>query len=426
MSESNYRFERGVDPVAVETASLRACQLILDSAGGKLADGVVDVWARPFEAASVSVRPQRCCDLLGMDVPVERQVEILNRLNLRPERNKDRIVCTIPPYRADLGREVDLIEEIARHVGYDAIPVAGEVTHPVNPQGPTHRIRSLVARTLAAAGFDEAITFAFVDVEQAGLFGSENPICVDRAARKTNNALRPTLLISLLTACKANQDVGNADVSLYELAAVFPPGGTQSAREHVELAMATTGDLRDLRGAVEALVATVAPAATLTVTEADAAGMAKGLSGRIMLNGAPAGIIGCVASEVQEAFDLEREIAAATIDFESLLAVSQQRSLYQPVPRFPAVKRDLSLIVDEKVKWSGLADAITAVEQPMRVAVEYVTTFRGEPIPAGRKSVTVTLVYRSAEGTLRSEEVDTEVAVVVAALAKEFSAELRE
>ncbi|GAF88044.1 unnamed protein product, partial [marine sediment metagenome] len=95
-------------------------------------------------------------------------------------------------------------------------------------------------------------------------------------------------------------------------------------------------------------------------------------------------------------------------------------------PRFPAVTRDLSLIVDEKVKWSHLADAIAAVEQPMRVAVEYVTTFRGGPIPAGKKSVTVTLVYRSAEGTLRSEEVDTQVAVVVAALAKEFSAELRE
>lgn len=425
MSESNYRFERGVDPVAVETASLRACQLILASAGGELAGGVVDVWAKPFEAATVSLRPRRCCDLLGMDVPVERQVQVLDRLNLSPKRKKDRIVCTIPPYRADLGREADLIEEVARHVGYDAIPVARDVAHPVNPQSHTHRIHGLVARTLAAAGFDEAITFAFVDVEQARLFGCENPLCVDRTARKTNNALRPTLLISLLTACKTNQDAGNTDVSLYELAAVFPPARGPLPSEHVELAMATTRGLRDLRGTVEALVAAVAPAAALTVTEADAAGMARALAARIMLDGAPAGIIGSVAAEVQEAFDLEREIAAATINFEALLAASQQQRPYQPVPRFPAVTRDLSLIVDEKVKWSQLADAIAAVEQPMRVAVEYVTTFRGKPIRAGRKSVTVTLVYRSAEGTLRSQEVDTQVAEVVAALVKEFSAELR-
>ncbi len=426
MSESNYRFERGVDPVAVETASLRACQLILDSAGGKLADGVVDVWAKPFEAVTVSVRPQRCCDLLGMDVPVERQVEVLDRLNLRPKRMKDRIVCTIPPYRADLGREADLIEEVARHVGYDAIPVAREVAHPVNPQDHTHRIHGRVARALAASGFDEAVTFAFVDVEQARLFGCETPLCVDRAARKTNNALRPTLLISLLTACKTNQDAGNTDVSLYELAAVFPPVGGSLPREHVELAMASTCDLRDLRGTVEALVEAVAPAATLTMTETDAAGMARGLAGRIMLDGEPAGIIGRVAADVLEAFDLEREIAAATINFEALLAASQQQRPYQPVPRFPAVKRDLSLIVDEKVKWSQLVDAIAAVEQPMRVAVEYVTTFRGKPIPSGRKSVTVTVVYRSAEGTLRSQEVDEQVDEVVAALAKGLSAELRE
>ena len=425
MSESNYRFERGVDPVAVNTASMRACQLILELAGGQLAKGVLDVWAKPHKERTVSLRCARCSSLLGVDIPAKKQAEVLDALGLDPKLKKDTIACTIPPYRADLTREVDLIEEVARIVGYNNIPVGQKVTHPVKSRGQSEDLRNRITRVLSAVGFDEAITFTFVDSDQAQMFGHPNPVCVDRIVRKTNNALRPTLLASLLKACKANQDAGNIDVALYELAAVFIPTDTTLPQEQTQLAMVTTGDLRSLRGAVEAIVGSLAPAGSITVAEDKITGFADGTAVRIAIDGQQAGVIGKIAENVREAFDLERAITAATINFQILLDASKHRQNYKPIPKFPSVQRDLSFIVDERVKWFQLAEAIGSIDQPQRASAEYVTTYRGEPIDPGKKSITVTLVYRSDESTLRGETVDQYVTDVVSALSAKFSAQLR-
>jgi phenylalanyl-tRNA synthetase beta chain len=136
-------------------------------------------------------------------------------------------------------------------------------------------------------------------------------------------------------------------------------------------------------------------------------------------------MIGMVGPAVLDYYGLTKPLAAAAVRFDALLAAAQQTKVFQPIPRFPAVRRDLSLIVAEKITWKQLADAIAAVPQPMRVAVDYVTTYRGQPVVDGCKSVTVTLTYRSTEATLRSEQVDQQVDQVVQALRKELSAELR-
>ena len=173
MSESSYRFERGVDPVGVDAASVRACQLILETAGGELAKGVVDVWAEAHEAATVALRPDRCRKLLGVDVDDQAQAEVLSRLGLEPKLARGRITCTIPSHRPDLTREVDLIEEVARLHGYDRIPTHGQVTHKVIGMSAEERARRELRSVLAGAGFDEAVTFSFIDDEEARLFAFE-------------------------------------------------------------------------------------------------------------------------------------------------------------------------------------------------------------------------------------------------------------
>jgi len=426
LSESNYRFERGVDPVGVDEASLRACKMIIDLAGGQLAEGVCDVWAEPFKPREVSMRPQRCNSLLAAAVPPERQMAILGALGLSPRMKDRRIICTIPSYRSDLVREVDLIEEISRLEGFDKIPVADRVSHPVAPEGHAQRVRRAVGQALSAAGFDEAMTFSFIDRAEAELFGCDECVDVDSSVRKTNNVLRPTLLPSLLRACKTNQDVGNAEVSLYELASVFPFSGKgRLPGEHVELGLAGTDDLRRLRGAMEAVFAAVAPSAEPAISPADVAGLDAAAAGRVMLNGKAIGAVGLISQDVQQYYGLERPVAAAFVSFDELLAAASPKKVYRPVPRFPAVRRDLSVIVDESVTWSELKSAIDAVAQPLRVATEYVTTYRGAQAGAGKKSVTVTLVYRRAEGTLRSEQVDEQVAAVMSTLARQLKAEFR-
>lgn len=424
-SESNYRFERGVDPVGVDAASLRACELILKLAGGKLAAGVVDVWAAPYEAPRVSLRPGRTDELLGVSIPADRQFKILDNLGLSPAKDGERIVCTIPSHRADLRREADLIEEVARMAGYDEIPVAQTITHPVSVEQLPQRVRRELGEAMAACGFDEAMTFTFVDPKEAEMFGFPHPVAVDTLTRKTNNILRPTLLASLLSACKTNQDAGSAEVSLFELASVFPPGEGELPSEQVELAVVTSGPLEDLRGAIETVIARIAGDPRVDVVASQPAGFVPGRAGEIRLDDETVGQIGCVGNDVQDYYGLERAMTAATLRFDALLERGGKRRTYDPLPRFPSVERDLSLIVDETVTWGQLSEAIRSVAQPMRVAVEYVTTYRGKPVPDGRKSVTAAVTYRRIEGTLRSEQVDQQVAEVVAELEKQLGAELR-
>ena len=426
MSESNYRFERGIDPVGVEQASLRTCQLILQLAGGKLADGIVDVWANPFVAPVMALRPQRCNALLGIEVPTDKQVEILGRLGLSPRMEDGKIICTIPPYRGDLTREVDLIEEVIRLYGYDKIPTGGQVTHKVTADSPLLKARRQVSAAACAAGFDEVVSVAFIDQPEGKLFNPLPCLCVDPIVRKTNNALRPTLLPSLLRVAKTNQDAGTTDVNLYEIAAVFPPDAAgKIADEHLELALATTRELADLRGALETIIDRLAPAAKLEITPAEAMGFQDSASADVVLDGKKIGVMGTISQKVLDYYGLGHPIAAAAIRFDAIVASAEETRFYQPLPRFPAVNRDLSLVLDESVTWKQLSDAIATVDQPMREAIDYVTTYRGKPVPAGKKSVTVSLTYRSAEGTLRSEQVDDQVAAVVEAMKEKFSAHLR-
>jgi phenylalanyl-tRNA synthetase beta chain len=426
LSESNYRFERGVDPVAVDEASLRACQLILDVAGGELAKGVVDVWAQPYEAPIVTLRTDRCDRLLGIVTPPELQLEILDGLGLAPELLDERITCRIPPHRADLRREADLIEEIARLVGYDEIPVGGTVTHHVVPEGRDHRLRRRVGEVMQAAGYDEALTLSFVHDQGAKLFGYEDVVRVDPGVRRTHNALRPTLACNLLRACKVNQDASATEVDLWEMAAVFPPGKDDTLTdEHWELAMVSHGDIRDLRGAAEALVNELAPQAMLAVAPGWVEGLAEGAAAALTLDDQPLGAVGRISPDVQSYYGLEKPVAIGWVKLEVLSGAAELKRAYEPIAKYPPVQRDLSLVVDESLTWSELAEALERVDQPLREALEYVTTYRGKPLEKGKKSVTITLTYRSPDGTLRSEDVDEQVEQIIAAAKERFSAELR-
>ncbi len=429
MSESNYRFERKVDPVAVDEASLRACQLIIELAGGKLAEGMVDVWANPFEPQKIELRPARCSAIFGADIPTERQVELLASLGVEPKLDgkKQKITCTQPSHRPDLMREIDLIEEVARLYGYDKIPVSRKITLSIAGESLPQRTRREIVSVLNAAGFDEAVTFTFIDIEEDALFGAAATVQVDAKVRKTNNALRSTLLTSLLRACKTNQDSGNADVSLFELAEVFPTDGkSQLPNQHVELGMATTGDLRDLRGAMEAVVRKIDIDEQLSTVQRDSAGFAEGAACDVKLGDEVIGAMGVISPKVQDYYGLEKAVAAAAIRFDAILARAGKVKTYSAISKFPAIQRDLSVIVDETVTWQQIVETISLVDQPLRESVQYVTTYRGKPIAAGRKSVTLNLVYRSGEGTLRGEQVDEAVAQILKTLGEKHAAEIRE
>ncbi len=426
MSDSNYRFERGVDPVAIETASMRVCELIIELAGGELADGMADVWAKPYESPKVTLRPARASKVLGMEISAPRQMDILGKLELNPSATNGEIICTIPSHRADLRREADLIEEVGRMEGYDKIPLGSHVSHSITSEGLIEQTRRVVGQALAAAGFDEAITITFVDQVDAALFGFDKTVDVDAVSRRTNNALRPTVLPNLLRVAKTNQDLGNSDLHLFEISDVFVPAGEHDLpSEHIELGLLSTGDLRDLRGAIEAAMSEVDPTCKIQAAPAVIAGLAEGQSAQLTVNGKVVGLIGLIDPKVQDHFSLEKSIAAGAIRFDALLARAGKTRQYQPLAKTPSVQRDLSVIVDDAATWAQLVEVIDSVDQPIRTAVEYVTTYRGKPIEPGKKSVTIALTYHRLDATLRNEEVDEQIGQLVAAFSEKLNAELR-
>jgi phenylalanyl-tRNA synthetase beta chain len=194
--------------------------------------------------------------------------------------------------------------------------------------------------------------------------------------------------------------------------------------EFTQIGLATTRSLRELRGALECLAQRIAQA-SLEVVAQPSPGLADDIAGSVLVDGRPCGVIGQASAAVLAHYGLERPVNIATLRFDALLAGAGRTRTSRPLPKFPSVTRDLSLVVDEQVTWRQLADAIAAIDQPMRAGLQYVTTYRGKPIEPGRKSVTITLTYRWEHGTLRGEQVDEQVAAVVAALGQSLKAELR-
>lgn len=428
MTESSYRFERAVDPVGLERASLRACQLILQLCGGELAKGVVDAWAAPFTPGRVTMRAARCRAILGTPIADADQADILARLGLAPKLENGVIACTIPGYRGDLTREIDLIEEVARLHGFDKIPTRHKVTHEVTPPSPAQTLRKLVRDVLAGAGVDEAMTYTFVDDAEAELLGFAPTGRVDARVRRTNNLLRPTLLCSLLRACKTNQDLGNQDVSLYELAAVFPPkaaaAGDALPDEYTALGVVTQRPLQYLRGVLENLIQRVGRE-ELDLRPAELPGFAAGCAAQIILGGREVGQIGLAGQAVLGYYGLEQPVAAMMLRFDALSRHAGLIRTYQPLPKFPPIRRDLSLVLDEAVTWQQVAAAVRACGQAELEGVDFVGIYRGKQVPPGKKSLTLSLTYRSAEGTLRHDLVDQRVASVLAELTHRLQATLR-
>jgi len=448
-SDSSYRFERGVDPRGVDLAGRRAAGLILDLAGGALAPGVVSVGQDPPEPRSVALRPDRVAALLGFQPPIEKMLDFLDALGLSPERDGATIRCTVPTRRLDLEREVDLIEEVARLAGYGVIPVEERMSLRVRPPQPTVLARRRVGQVLTSHGYHETITFSFVDRAAAEGFAGRGESLIELAdERRAAQALRPNLLPSLLAVRKTNQDAGNRGVKLFEVARAFGleggegegggsigEGGSRAYRETKDLGLLADvedpASLRGLRGTIEELAEAMGAAIDVAPLEGEAAAAIApwaSTAGAIVDAADPdrrLGVLGRASAATLKRFDLKVEVDLAWLNYEGLTAGYPPPSRVEPLPRFPAIERDLSAVVDEAVTWRSIAETIRGVEPELMESVAFVTTYRGKQVGAGRKSVTLRMRFRDPAATLRHDEVDPQVSRVVEQLRAKLGAELR-
>ncbi|MEX2670491.1 MAG: phenylalanine--tRNA ligase subunit beta [Phycisphaeraceae bacterium] len=432
-SDSSYRFERGVDPLGVDRASQRAAELILEVAGGKLAQGVIAEGETPPLSQDVELRLERCQQLLGIEIPAERMLDLLTALELKPRFGGESIICTIPSHRLDLHREVDLIEEVARLHGYDAIPTGQKVHIVARPPQTSVQARQTLNRVLIAHGYHEAITFSFLPPDHAKLFAEGVELAyVDQDKKKAEPALRPSVLPSLLASRKANQDAGNQDVRLFEVASVFGQreGRYVESRKLALLADAATPAeaLREMRGTLEELLEHLGLSGRVRIAPADPSPQwASPAAVLVDVDDATKvlGHYGPATDAVMKQFDLQTPVLLAELDYAALIAAYPPQPEVKPLPRFPAIERDLSIIVDEATPWADIERTVREAEVPLMERVDFVMVYRGKPVPSGRKSVTLKMIFRDPQRTLEHEEVTEQVQSVVGRLRESLAAELR-
>lgn len=445
-SEASIRFEKGLDPESTILALLRASELIRQLAGGQVAQGFADAYPRPVEKKEILFPIGEVERLLGVSVPLEEIVRILESLEFEVEvLSEERLRVIIPSYRGDVHLPADLVEEVARIKGYDEIP-----TTLLSGEPPPQRINwSLhwerrAREVLAACGLNEVITHTLVnrrEWEAFPLWSGErkpealtiaNPIVLDQ------NLLRTTLLPSLSEVLASNLRY-RSQIRIFEIGRVYFPQEGDLPRERNTLALALAGggeksiwgegeviDFYDLKGVIENLLREMGIKEYQFVPALHPSFSAHKVV-HLLVGEEPilVGILG--ESQVGEAFDLgERSVYLAEIDFETLSSKATSERRYQPLPRYPAITQDIALVVHEEIPAGKVHQLIVEAGGALLTEARLFDLYRGAPIPQGKKSLAYSLTYRAPDRTLTAEEVMKIQKRVVQRLCEAIGARLRE
>jgi phenylalanyl-tRNA synthetase beta chain len=429
-SPSSFRFERPIDPEVTEWASRRCAEIILNLAGGNLHPGVIDVGERETPRPSVPLRLSRIERVLGIKIDRSDVLRIVQALGLElVEQSTESLTARPPSWRSDLEREIDLIEEVARIHGYEHIPMDRAVPLTSAARGPRERVETEVRDVLTATGFDECVSFSLVEESASipiGLDTAAPALRVDHSSRKREIALRQSLIPSLLTIAGHNVAHGNPDAELFEIANVYlPREGKPLPDEPTRLALVSCRDFRGLKGIVEAIVARLHLPRSLVARPVVLPRFVPGRAAELLIGEARLGYLGELDRAFLSGFEVRGERSAAELEFDLLIDQAELVPQHRALPAFPAVVRDLSLVVERSLPWDALAKTATEAAGSLLESIAYLDTFQGGNIPESSQSVHFGLTFRHPERTLTGEEVERAVVKVVEACAGRFGAMLR-
>jgi len=440
VTESSQRFEKGADPNGIEYAINRAAALMAELAGGEVLRGIVDAYPNRIEPKQVSMRPERCNRLLGTDISTDRMKQIFTDLEFGVDGDAP-IVVTVPTFRPDLEREVDLIEEVVRIEGFDRVPDSISNVGPLfTPLHFENRFKEDARRVLNAAGFDEMLSHGLADSNMARRLNPDRPMLrIVNPSSADLDIMRNTLILPALGVIGHNISHRNLDLRLFELGKVyFPPDADGEWIEEERILLTVTGstphtwrdrprpyDFYDLTGALEDLAVhfqwpqfQLEPARVGYFTE--------DISFMLKVGGYEIGLIGRMTDKAAKLADIKQPVYLAEFRTAPLFAYSRKLMTFEPLPVYPAAPRDLALVVDWSVRAGELVDMIRKTGGDLAEQVEIFDLYTGKPIPEGKKSIAVAITYRSREGSLSGDQVDALQQKVIAALKKNFNAEVRD
>lgn len=428
-TEASYRFERGVDIENLIRASNRATELICELAGGEAAE-FVDVYPTKFvpnevESEDIAYATKR---LTGLDIEKAEILRILDSLGIV---SADGRTFTSPSWRHDIAIEEDLVEEAARIYGYDKIAEALPPAYGAGELQPAEPRKIKLRQNLSELGFDEAISYSFIDTKFDGTFETlpgvtdekaEEPyVTLQDSVIEGAVRMRPSLLSGLLDAVRTNMNQQRRDVKLFEIGKVFASktGEDPLPTEKELFSVVLTGgevsqgramvtrelDFYDLKGAVEAALDSVGLGEAEYSAE-DVKHLRKGQSASISLGGKKIGYLGRVNDDISAAYKFRQPVYVAELDLQAAMEEERRTVLYRPLPKYPSIVRDVSLLVKRSTTLAEIRTAIATHGSEICRSVEFVDVYEGKGTGMDERSVTIRLSYRSDERTLIDEEVD--------------------
>ncbi len=439
-TDASLRFERGVDPEGQARAVERATELLLQICGGKAGPLTLQT-ASEFlpKQAPIRLRRARLSSLLGVAIDAETVVAILERLGMHVRPTEDGWDVVAPGFRFDIDIEADLIEEVARIYGYDEIPTSTAIAAtPLRPNTESKIDLNQVADTLVARDFQEVVTYSFVDaVSNQAVTGIESELVLANPISSEMSVMRSSLLPGMLFAATSNIARQQERVRIFEIGKSFH-GTLEAHDEVVQVAAVVTGsprpeqwsekpqpvDFFDIKGDVQALLKLAGSSAAIDFVAADHPLLQTGQAANIVCDGKVIGMLGKVHPRHAKTFSLKR--TAYVFELNAELAFASSIPVATSVSRFPSIRRDIAVIVDENISADELTKAVAASAPEIISSVRIFDIFTGAGIEAGRKSVALGLILQETSRTLTDDDADSAMAAAVRKLEKEYGAELRD
>ncbi|MCK6604452.1 MAG: phenylalanine--tRNA ligase subunit beta [Ignavibacteriaceae bacterium] len=444
-TDASYRFERGADYGNTVNAAKLAAKMMAELAGGKIADGIIDVYPKPFEKRVITLRKSRITRILGYHIPDETAEGILKRLGMTIESDDSAAgewKIGVPSCRHDIEREIDLIEELARIYSYDRIPEFDSITIKLNSRPDEQAFTDLMRKEAISLGFNEILTNSFIPSETAALF--DEPVKVMNPLTSDMDVLRTSLIPGALAVIRNNMNTGTRDLQLFETGTVFSMAGDEiksfeNISEREKLLIVLTGSktgktwyseekkfgFYDLKGYADTILSKKVLDYSLndfyyaTSNNIFDINFTISIKNKLLCRG------GKVKEEVAAIYGIEQDVFCAEFDLANMCELGNSASRFRQLLKYPKIVRDCAFVVDKAVKYSDIENFIFKQSAGLLKKVELFDIYESESLGSDKRSLAFSLEYYDYNRTLTEEETEKEFFGIIEKVKKEFNAVLR-
>ncbi|NFU41172.1 phenylalanine--tRNA ligase subunit beta [Clostridium sporogenes] len=436
-TEASSRFEKDLDPNLVELAMDRACKLIQELGAGDVMEGSVDVYENKLEPHMLEVDSNWINKFLGTDISKEEMQEYLDRLDLNTEIKGEILEVHVPTFRCDLNIKEDIAEEIARIYGYNNIPITTikSVTMQAG-KNEKQRLDDKVIETLMASGLNQSISYSFVSPKVFDKINLKEDNILRRVVKIKNplgedfSIMRTTTIPSMMESLSRNYSRNNDHAALFEIGKIYIPkeDPTELPDEKNILTLGLYGDVDyfNLKGIVENILGGLGIDNWKLKRQEENSTFHPGRTAELYIKKDYVGILGEIHPDVQDNYDIEERCHVAELNLDVLYRYSNVKKEYSQSPKFPAVTRDIAVIVDDTILVQEIENIIKNGGGNILESIQLFDVYKGKQIPEGKKSIAYSIVYRNAQRTLKDSEVNKVHDKIVRTLEHKLGAQLRD